>query len=248
MYALAATIVFLLTGREPSEFELKNMRLDYHGLVDISNRLQSVLDRMLNPDYNRRLSDAKKAIDFLEGKGTLQTNEFEGEPHGTDRIIINQTDEGDKEIRFKKNKFMFIFLLFFAIAWNSFLFGPISSFGGDSGTPFFIYLFMLPFFAAGIFMIGAVLYGFFGKIKLVCKNGEFHYSNMIFNFTFKKTTIPYHQVNGMKITDERGSKGSVSHVLTIFGPGRTIRVGKLQGLGRADLEYLKDVLEREAAL
>lgn len=244
MYALAATIVFLLTGKEPSDFELKNMRLDYHNEVSVSGKIKAVLDKMLHPDYNNRLSDTKMALNILEGKGIPATlRDFTG----TERIIINQTDEGYKKITFKKKKAIYFFLVIFAIAWNSFLIGFLNSFGYEEEASFFIYLFMLPFFAAGLFMIGMILYGFFGSITLVLTGNELNYKNSIFGVFFKDFSIPYHDIGGMKITEERGSKGSISYVLTVFGPGQTVKIGKLLGLDRGDLEYLKDVIENEVS-
>lgn len=239
MYALAATIVFILTGKEPLQFELKKMRLDYHNEVSISGKKKTILDKMLDPDYNTRLSDAKTILDLLEGKTTLQAASLQ-DFAGTDRIIINQTDEGYKEITFKKKTLTYVFLMFFAIAWNSFLFGFFTNCGG---VPSFIYLFMLPFVAAGFFMIWQVLYGFFGKVTMTLSGSELIYKNSIFGVVFKTNSIPYNDVKEIKITTERGSKGSISYLLTVFGTGKMIKIGKFLGLDRVDLEYVKDVIE-----
>jgi eukaryotic-like serine/threonine-protein kinase len=245
MYALAATIIFLLTGKDPSEFDLKNMRLDYHDEVNVSRKLRTLLDTMLDPDHNTRLSDARKALNYLKGEGTLRDDTALQDFTGTEQVIINQTGEGYKEITFKKKKAAFIFIVFFAIAWNSFLVTFLGNFGEMGEFSLFFILFMLPFFAAGFFMIGMVLYGFFGKATILLTGDELTYKNSIFSIPFKRVTFPYHQIRGMKVTEEQGSKGRVSHILTIFGQGQTIRIGKLQGLDRANLEYLKDVIEAE---
>ena len=65
IYSLGVTILFLLTGKEPSQFELINMRLDYHDHVKISSALRTLLDRMIEPDMNKRLGDAAAALSEL---------------------------------------------------------------------------------------------------------------------------------------------------------------------------------------
>ncbi|MBN2533017.1 MAG: serine/threonine protein kinase [Spirochaetales bacterium] len=245
MYALAATMIFLLTGKEPSEFDLKNMRLDYHAEVDISGKIKTILDRMLDPDYKTRLSDAKKALDFLEGRENFQEAGSLQDSPDTEHVMINQTSEGYKEISFKKKKAIYFFLIFFAIAWNSILIGFITNFGEMEEIPVFIYLFMTPFFGAGIFMIGMILYGFFGNVTLLLTGDELRYKNTIFGFTFKSSSVSYHDIKGTKIIEERGSKGHVSYILKVFGSGQTIKIGQFQGLDRNDLDYLKDLIEKE---
>jgi serine/threonine protein kinase len=243
LYALAATIVFILTGKEPSEFELKDMRPDYHADVSIPQDFKTLLDRMLDTDQKRRLSDAGKALDILEGKEKLQQYDMESGTAGTERVIIKENSSGDKVITFKTPKLMFIFLVFFAIAWNSFLFGFFGDFLTDGDMPLFLLLFMLPFFAVGIGLIGFVFYGLFGRSTLTLARSDLQYRKSIFGITLKNRVIPFEQYNGVKITEERGNRGSVIHVLTIYGRGMTIRIGRMMNLDRSDLEYLKEYIE-----
>jgi predicted Ser/Thr protein kinase len=248
MYALGATIVFLLTGKEPSELELKNMRLDYHNLIDIPASIQTLLDYMLDPDYNRRLADAKKALAFLEGKEPLVPQSAE-ELEGAENVILKKTEEGFKEIAFKKKKSIYIFLIFFSIMWDSFLFFFLTGFGeSEGGLPLFVLIFMLPFFAAGIFMFVFILYGFFGNSFLILKRDELVYNNTIFRYVFKSVSIPYSTVRWTKVVKEYGSKGSVSHVLSISGGNRTLKIGRMLGLTEEDLECVKRLIDRETGI
>jgi serine/threonine protein kinase len=68
LYSLAATMIFLLTGREPWEFQLKDMKPDYHPLADISDKLRVALDLMIEPELENRIQDAKTVIEYLEDK------------------------------------------------------------------------------------------------------------------------------------------------------------------------------------
>ncbi|MBN1798788.1 MAG: ankyrin repeat domain-containing protein [Spirochaetales bacterium] len=68
LYSLAITIIFLLTGREPWDFQLKDMKPDYHPFVDISAKLRVVLDLMIEPELENRIQDAKTILEYLEDK------------------------------------------------------------------------------------------------------------------------------------------------------------------------------------
>jgi serine/threonine protein kinase len=244
IYALAATIIFMLTGKEPSEFELKNLRPDFHADVNIAPNIMKLLDRMLDPDQTRRLSDAAKALDILEGKETVQRYDVKAGSGGTERVIIKEKNSGDKEITFKTPKLMFVFLIFFTIAWNSFLFGFFGDFLTDEDMPLFLLLFMLPFVAVGLGLIGFVIYGLFGRSTLILSASDVQYKNSIFGITVKSRVIPFEQYNGIKITEERGSRGSITNVLTIYGQGNTICIGRMMNLDLRDLEYLKEYIEQ----
>ncbi len=66
LYALGATIIFLLTKKEPSEFELDKMKLAYHPYVQIPVGLRNLIDRLIEPDAKQRLDSARKAIGILK--------------------------------------------------------------------------------------------------------------------------------------------------------------------------------------
>ncbi|MBN2439992.1 MAG: protein kinase, partial [Spirochaetales bacterium] len=66
IYALGATILFLLSGKQPWEFGLKNMRIDFRRHTDISKDMEFLIDKMIEPDENRRLASAKKALSLVQ--------------------------------------------------------------------------------------------------------------------------------------------------------------------------------------
>ncbi len=76
LYALALTIIFLITGKEPSEFNLKGLKIDYHPFVNIPDNIKQLLDQMIEPDPQLRISSAKEALDLLLKKTpTVLTDE-----------------------------------------------------------------------------------------------------------------------------------------------------------------------------
>jgi len=86
-------------------------------------------------------------------------------PNGID------VQRGDRAIRITRRWFLpvHIFLLVFAIIWNTIVFGffGVAMFGGGG----IFGLFMLPFFAAGIFVAYSAITGFVNSTTIECANG-----------------------------------------------------------------------------
>ena len=73
LYGAATTTVFMLTGRNPSELPMRNLKIDLSGLLYMSPRLSYVLDNWLDPDPDRRTLSAVKAAEILRGKVALSS-------------------------------------------------------------------------------------------------------------------------------------------------------------------------------
>lgn len=65
VYATAATAVHLLSGRPPLELPVDRRRLRFRHVVDVSEKFGVILERMLEPDPERRFDDARGALDAL---------------------------------------------------------------------------------------------------------------------------------------------------------------------------------------
>ena len=65
IYSLRVTMLFLITGREPSSFNLKDMRLDYKPLVNLSGIMKRIIDGMIEPDHAKRIQTAEQVLSLL---------------------------------------------------------------------------------------------------------------------------------------------------------------------------------------
>ncbi len=74
IYSLGVTILFLLSGKEPSEFEFKNMKLDFSFIEHIDEDFRNLLESMIEPDMDKRLSNTKEILTILKGKKLLNKN------------------------------------------------------------------------------------------------------------------------------------------------------------------------------
>ena len=88
LYSLGATVIFLLTGKQPSDFELDNMKIDFEKHVNIPKPFVDLISKMIEPDYKKRIDDAKRALNML-----------------SDIIIVDKKSHEDKKkSRGKKKK------------------------------------------------------------------------------------------------------------------------------------------------
>lgn len=73
LYALAVTLITLLTGKEAGElYDSYNNQWNWRNYAKVSNTLADVLDRMLLPTPNQRYSSAQEVMDALDTKPTPQ--------------------------------------------------------------------------------------------------------------------------------------------------------------------------------
>ncbi|AFZ25877.1 serine/threonine protein kinase [Cylindrospermum stagnale PCC 7417] len=71
LYALAVTVVTLLTGQEATQlFDAYSNQLKWRSLATVSHRLAEILDKMLMPAPNQRFQSAQEVLDALEPGNT----------------------------------------------------------------------------------------------------------------------------------------------------------------------------------
>ncbi|MGB6168128.1 MAG: serine/threonine-protein kinase, partial [Geitlerinemataceae cyanobacterium] len=71
LYALGATLLFLLTHRSPGELPEKRMKIDFRDRVSIAPEFANWLEKMLEPAIEDRYTSANEALDVLRHRGQL---------------------------------------------------------------------------------------------------------------------------------------------------------------------------------
>lgn len=66
IYSLGATLIYLLSHKEPGQVEKEEMRLDFRPHVHISRDFSRVLERMIEPDWGKRYQTASQLKEALE--------------------------------------------------------------------------------------------------------------------------------------------------------------------------------------
>lgn len=72
LYALGATLLFLLTGKSPAELPQKRMKIDVRRHVKLSSEFAWWLEKMLEPATEDRFASATEAASAISGQLQLQ--------------------------------------------------------------------------------------------------------------------------------------------------------------------------------
>jgi hypothetical protein len=68
LYSLGATLLFLLSGRTPSDLPQRGLRVDWESVVVTGPRMRALLGAVLDPDPDARVPDAQQAAALLRGE------------------------------------------------------------------------------------------------------------------------------------------------------------------------------------
>jgi eukaryotic-like serine/threonine-protein kinase len=71
LYGLGTTLLYLLTGTDPAVLPQKKLKIDFSEFVKLPANFANWLDRLLEPEPNRRFETAKLALDVLNGRSSL---------------------------------------------------------------------------------------------------------------------------------------------------------------------------------
>lgn len=167
LYALGATLIYLVTARHPNELPQKEMRILFEP-VNLNPALVDWLKWMTEPSLDLRLESAFEAKESLE-KSNLRASilAIATKPIGSKVRFTNTRQE--LEILIPSQGFHpgLIFSIVFAIGWNSFLvmwYGIAFSIWSSGG--WFTALFAIGHLAAGLSMIWGIIFTLFGKTRL----------------------------------------------------------------------------------
>lgn len=176
LYALGATLIYLATGQQPADLPQKESRIFFESVVSLNTAFVDWLKWMIEPNVDLRLESATKALQALEKRQQRKANlpvsrslstQSAGKPAGSRVQLIKDREKIEIILPPLGFNISLLFLVPFAIAWNSFLvmwYGmAISTF---SFFGWFMGLFAIGHLAVGLGLIGSILFILFGKIVL----------------------------------------------------------------------------------
>jgi eukaryotic-like serine/threonine-protein kinase len=214
LYALAATILFLLTHRNPADLPVKDMKIDVPSIVEITSPgLARLLGNWLEPDEGRRTIGIDEAIALLAGAEPIPPEAAaqaasdevaEIPPHGS-RIVRTA---GDGAVSFslpeaggtgrRRGIAPFgLFWLVFIGFWTS------TSIRGHA--PLELTLTSLPFWVVGLGMVAWVIAGVMGRLKLEISPAGFAYARRRFFFS-RRREVPLRDVGECRLVESRGAR------------------------------------------
>lgn len=181
LYGLGATLIYLATGKHPADL-LHDEHLQFEKVAHLSKGLEQWLRRMIQPNLSKRFSSSQQALDALHKQDahleilickpthskvllTKTANSLE--------ILVPSMASTPKGLTDLKAHIKF------AVIWNSFIF--IWTFLAlflffDAGFS----LFSLPFWFIGIGLLGSILFGFWGRVRLTVNSRQIRQDFEIF--------------------------------------------------------------------
>ena len=228
LYAAAATLLFLLSHRNPADLPVKDMKIDFPSVIRISSpALSRVLSNWLEPDENKRTLGEQDAAALLEGTGfAAQVNEGFGAdasaaqataprrpagvsdqpPHGSrisrvvgDGVVTFLVPEGGRGRRIPLFGSLWFFWMMFGGFWTS---SRVTL-----GRPLVVTLMALPLVAMGVGMIFWTFNRAFGKLRIEIGDDGLTYTRRLFFFV-RQRTIPLADVGECRIEEARLGGGA----------------------------------------
>jgi hypothetical protein len=219
LYAMAATILFLLTHRNPSDLPVKEMKVDFSSVIEIASPgLSRVLGNWLEPDESKRRLGIEDAIALLEGRvpPAAAAQGRSGQEGGQTPAVTGHPPHGSRITRTAGETavsylvpggiggrglpayggFIFFWLMFGGF-WSSSAF--------RTGRPWSVSLMSLPFLVMGLSMVWWVLSSIFGKLGIEI-GADGVKTTRRFLFFSRTRTIPLEDVGECQLEEGRDSR------------------------------------------
>lgn len=168
LYSLGATLVGIATGQHPADLPQENLRIKFEPLVQMSPALVRWLSKLIEPSLELRFSSAAAALAALDQPETMVEKDVKLTKPRQSRVILRK-DRETFQLFIPPGGFhpALLILIPFAIAWNSFItFWTFTSISIPFPVNIVFLLFSLPFWTAGIGMVGGILLPLFGRFRL----------------------------------------------------------------------------------
>jgi serine/threonine protein kinase len=208
LYALAATLLFLLTHRNPADLPAKDMKVDFASVIELSSRgLARVLGNWLEPDEAKRTLPIDTALALLEDRpvpAPLDPREEALPTHPPHGSRIHRSAEADPVTFLVPGSGMgrglpaFGGFLFFWIVFGGFWGSSIFR----TGRPWSALLMSIPFLAMGLSSVTWYLSAMFGKLGFEIGTAGLTYTRRLFFFA-RRRSIPLEDVGDVRIEEGR---------------------------------------------
>lgn len=183
LYGLGATLVHLLSGKNPGEMPQRELRLDFRPYITCVERFSQWLERMLEPMIEYRFRSAQEALDSLLNEEAIQPSvskslrrdfrsaetrtlaslQSRPSPVGTKAEVKT----GDQQLQILIPAGGFGLSSLFLIGFNAFwlCFVAVWTLFALQGSILFA-LFSIPFWAVGLGMLAFNMNSIFTRVKL----------------------------------------------------------------------------------
>jgi serine/threonine protein kinase len=241
LYALGATLLFLLTHRSPADLPQCRMKIDFRSGVQISPEFADWLEKMLEPAAEDRFKSAAEARKALQNRRSLpnlskrpdkkQPLSTGRQPKGS-RIVLNKTSrrlvvkippmgwqtEGIQTSTLGG-------LVFLGVASPFSCIGLAQAIGSGILQSLILPLFFFPFWLTGLSLLWHTVYAFVGSSYLEIDSSSFRlgWKCLCFGNQVQGRTANIWQIKAGRTANIWSIKGGSNHTLVIWENKLTIR-------------------------
>jgi eukaryotic-like serine/threonine-protein kinase len=240
LYGAAATILFVLTHRNPADLPAVDLKPDFASVLDVSRPLARVLDSYLEADERKRDLPVGDAIALLQGRqAPLPAATPAGEaPYGS---RIRAADDGTR-LRLAVPEgppgLQGLAIGGFAVVWLGFIaFWTFMAIG--MGAPIVFPLFSIPFWAVGVFLLYRAVNSFFGWTEIVLDRTTMSISRRLFSFA-RVMNVPLAEVGEARVAVTASSSTGQQTSCVIAAGALSVPVAG--SLSEREKEWLCDTL------
>ncbi len=190
LYGLGMILIYVLSGRSPQDFELDGMKLNYKDFVNIPVRMRFLIDKMIITDVNKRLSGAKRALDYLLDKEEAYTFSESQLVNSPTKLKIENKDNALKISKIPRKRLHYFIFLLFSVVWIT----VVITFS-TAGPLFFKIIAVSIFGSIGLVLAGFALYGLLVKSKITVDRENIYYKRCIFGISVLKESLPVKNIS-----------------------------------------------------
>ncbi|MCT7995776.1 serine/threonine protein kinase [Laspinema olomoucense] len=176
LYGLGATLLFLLTHKDPADFPEKRMKIDFRPYVNLTPEFADWLENLLEPVIEDRFKSAAEALAVLEGKRERIIPRSSGNLQPVGSRVILQKDQSRMKISIPgqgleyQHIFLFVFYILFL---PTFFIVTIGIFGSLEGSFFLILMTNLVCFLFLFSSLIIFVWNFFASTHLEFTKNKF---------------------------------------------------------------------------
>lgn len=250
LYGLGCTILFLVSGRHPSSFPQKRLRIEFQDALVVDYNLKRVLERLLEPAPEDRFQAAEEVIKALkdDNNAIRKVDDYVNESISTQRA---RKPSGTKVVLKRTASSLTVSIPpmgfttdalgsgSFALAWNAFLMFWTSS-AITGGAPLFFTIFSLPFWFVGVRLAKESLSSFAVSVDMHFTLSKFFIQWRVGQFFRKKIEGDIRDIGSVKIAVEGARNGRVITSCQILEGTKEHKFGS--GLEIVELDWLVEEL------
>jgi serine/threonine protein kinase len=218
IYSLGATLIYLITGRQPADLPQKDFRIQFEQFANVSSKLTYWLKKMIEPSLEKRFTSAKEVLTALENPENIEiTNLAIALPPGSKIQVTKNAESLEIIIPALGFQPFIIFIALFIGVWCLIVLGwTIAALAETFPGNIVLVLLTLPFWGAGLAIIYGIVVAYFSPLKININSQKISLDYYFRQWKLKKyISAPRENIHQIIYTPKHWHKNSEKDVLEV---------------------------------